>query len=261
MDRELAVVVATEASANEVLKALKQLDAASAIELYAAAVVAQQASGRVTLQDIGEARVSWGTALGAGVGALVGMLAGPGAAVAGAGLGADVGALVGRTYSGISCDFVHRVRARMEAQPGSFAVCASVWEDWSVPVDTAVAPFGGIVFRQATADVALAQMRSDVHAVQDERAHLEWEIAHASGEAKAKLESRRSGLQVKEEGLRSRLAKRADELQSGWDAKIANVQAKRPPSSPDAKAGFERRLSKVSQFVATERALLHDLFR
>lgn len=55
-------------------------------------------------------------------------------------------------------------------------VCAGLWEDRTVPVDVAVAPYGAVVFRQATDDVVAAQINADWRATKDELDHLESEI-------------------------------------------------------------------------------------
>jgi hypothetical protein len=74
-------------------------------------------------------------------------------------------------YSGFSGDFVRKVSDRLK--PGMHAVCASVWEDWTVLVDVAVAPFGAVVFRQATDDMVIAQIRADMKALEEEAVYVE----------------------------------------------------------------------------------------
>src|SRR5271165_294469 len=215
MDRQIVLVVPTETAAYQVLKALKGLDEEGSIELYTATVVEKSAAGSLTIKDDHRPRGPWGTTLGMSTGALIGLLGGP--------VGAAVGAVVGGSmalggelaYSGFAGDFVHDVTAQL--QPGSYAVCASVYEDWTVPVDTATAPFGVVVFRQATDDVAMAQMRAGWEAIKADQAHLEVEIRQAVGEQKTRLEAKREELRTKEAAQR---------LKETWDAEIASIEAK-----------------------------------
>src|SRR5262249_19699493 len=144
-----------------------------------------------------------GTALGLSTGALIGLLAGPAGAVVGAALGGVAGAGADLTYSGFAGGVVHGVLTR--PKPGGYAVWASLWEDWSEPVDLAVAPLGAVVLRQTTDDLVVAQIRADTQSLKEEQAHLEAEIARAVGDAKAKLEAKRDALRAKQTAQRDRL--------------------------------------------------------
>src|SRR5690242_19221162 len=165
MDREIVFVVPTDAASYEVLTALKALDDEGSIELYSATIVTKGADGTVSVKDSKDFRGPWGTALGVSTGELIGLLAGP----AGMAIGATFGGLIGLdadlAYSGFDGDFVRDVSAKL--QPGMHAVCASVWEDWNVPIDVAVAPFEAVVFRQATDDVVVARIRADMKALEE----------------------------------------------------------------------------------------------
>jgi uncharacterized membrane protein len=259
MDKELVIVVPTEAAAYEVVNALEGLDDDGSIELYSSTVLERAANGAVAIKDEEDARAGWGTALGVSTGALIGLLAGPAGAVVGAAIG-GTGGLGGEVaYSGFAGDFVQEVAARL--QPGTYAVVASVWEDWTVPVDVAVAPYAaGAVFRQSTDDVAAAQIRSAWQEVKEEEAHLDAEIARASGAAKAKLEGQRNALRAEQAAQKERLNRRAAKLQESWDAKIASIDAKAASAESEAKARHQRHTEKLSRFAATQKASFHALF-
>jgi len=258
MDKEIVIVVPSETSAYEVVKALKALDDEGSIELYSSTVLVKSRDGAMSIKDTRHLHGGWGTLLGLSTGALIGLLGGPvgvavGAAVGGAaGLGGDL------AYSGFAGDFVKDVAARL--QPGNYAVCASVWEDWTVPVDVAVAPFGAVVSRQGTDDVVMAQIRGDMNALKEEQAHVEAEIARATGEAKAKLEVRRNELRAKQAAQRERLQKRVNKLQESWDAKIASVKQKAAEGKAAAKARHEQHVEKLSRFAAEQKASFRELF-
>jgi uncharacterized membrane protein len=259
MNKEIVIVVPTEVAAYEVVKALKGLDDEGSIELYSSSVVVKTPSGAITVKDKEHIRGPWGTVLGVSAGALVGLLAGPvgvavGAAVGGAaGLGGDL------AYSGFVGDFVQDVAARLVT--GGYAVVASVWEDWTVPVDVAVAPFaGGGVFRQSTEDVVEAQIRAAWQAVKEEQQHIDAEIAHATGTAKAKLEAQRDELRAHQATQKERLEKRAATLQESWDVKIASIKDKAARAKAEAKTRHERHAEKLSRFATAEKTALHDLF-
>ena len=258
MDRQIVIVVPSETAAYEVVKALKGLDEEGAIELYTATVVEKSTAGTLTIKDDHRLRGPWATALGMSTGALIGLLGGPVGAAVGAVVGGSV-ALGGElAYSGFAGDFVYDVAAQL--QPGSYAVCASVYEDWTVPVDTATAPFGAVVFRQATDDVVLAQMRAGWEAIKNDQAHLETEIRQAAGEQKARLEAKREELRTKEAAQRKKLHARATKLKETWDAEIASIKAKSEHAKADAKARHEQHVQKLSRFAAEQKKAFTELF-
>jgi uncharacterized membrane protein len=258
MDKEIVVVVPSEVAAYEVVKALKALDDEGSIELYSSTVIVKSAAGTVNIKDSRHLHVPWGTALGVSSGALIGLLAGPVGAAVGAAIGGAAGLGGDLAYSGFVGDFVQEVGSKL--QPGSHAVVASVWEDWAVPVDVAASSVGGIVLRQATDDVVLAQMRAEMQALKDEQAHLEAEIERATGEAKAKLEAKRADLRAKQVMQRQRLQARAKQLQDGWEAKLASIKEKTAAAKAEAKTRHQQHMDKLSRFASMQKESFRELF-
>ena len=258
MNKELVIVVPNEAAAYEVVKALRGLDDEGSIELYSSTVVVKTPGGTLTIKDKEHRRGPWGTVLGFSTGALIGLLAGPVGAAVGAAVGGAAGLGGDLAYSGFAGEFVQDVGARL--QPGGHAVVASVWEDWTVPVDVAVAPFASAVSRQLTEDVVVAQIRADWQAVKEEQEHLDAEIAHATGAAKAKLEAQRNELRAKQAAQKERLHQRAAKLQESWDAKIASIEAKAASAKAEAKARHQQHVEKLSRFAAAQKGAFRDLF-
>ena len=258
MDKEIVVVVPTDTAAYEVVKALKGLDDEGSIELYSSTVLVKSKDGAVTIQDTRHLHVPWATVLGVSTGALIGLLAGPVGAAIGAAVGGAAGLGGDLAYSGFAGDFVRDVASKLQA--GGFAVVASVWEDWSVPIDTAVTPLGAVVFRQATDDVVTAQIRAEMASLKEEQAHLEAEIGHATGEAKAKLEAKNSELRAKQTAQRERLRARADKLEESLQVKISSIKQKSGAAKAEAKTRHEQHMEKLSRFAATQKASFRELF-
>ncbi len=275
MDKEIVIVVHNETAAYEVAKALKALDGEGSIELYASTVVFKTDSGTLTIEDEHRLRAPRAAALAVSTGALLGLLGGPialaagvtagvaaGAAVAGAAVGGSVGgaAAIGGdlTYSGFAGEFVRAVAASL--LPGSYAVFASVSEDWTAPIDTAIQPYGPVVFRYATDDVVVAQIKADWQSMNDELDHIEVEIDKAVGDEKAKLVMKRDELRGKQRAERDKLEARVHKLQESWDAKIASMKAKAQMGEARAAARHAEHARKLSQFAATQKKAFHDLF-
>jgi uncharacterized membrane protein len=258
MDKEIVIVVPTEVAAYEVVRALGALDAEGSIELYTSTVVEKRADGTVDVKEDRNDRPAWGTAIGLTLGALVGLLAGPVGAAVGASIGGAAGLGSELAYSGIAGDFVRDVGQRLE--PGRYAVCASVWEDWTAPVDLVASSSGGMVFRQATDDVAIAQIRAEMQSLREDEAQLAAEIAVARDADKARLEAKRDELQAKQRAQRERLKERAKKLQATWEAKTASIQQKTAAAKAEAKARHQAHMDKLAQFAALQRESFRELF-
>lgn len=258
MDKQLVIVVRNEVNAYEVVRALKALDDQGSIELYTSTVIMKTPEGQLIVKDSHDLRGPWAGMLGMSTGALIGLLAGPVGMVAGAAIGGVTALGADLTYTGFAGDFLHEVSAKL--QPGTWAVCASLWEDWTVPVDVAVAPFGGVALRQATDDVVAAQITADWRAAKDDLAALEAELANAVGEEKAKLLAKREELRNKQAELRAKLQSRAQKLQDVYNAQLAAIKAKAEAAKTEAKVRRENRAAKLARFAAAQKQAFHALF-
>src|SRR5579883_2241235 len=253
MDREIVIVVPTEARAYDVVKVLNRLDDEGSIELYTVAVIVKSDSGKLTVKtsETPHLKAPAGTALGLSTGALIGLLGGPAGAAVGAAMGAAAGLVGDVAYSGFAGDFVRDVVSNLK--PGSCAVCASVAEDWPVPVDTAVAPFGAVVLRETTDDIVLAQMGAEAKALDEEAAHAEDAIQKAGEDAKKALIAKRDELRAKQTARRERLRARAKQLEASWNARMASIDASIAASKAEAKARHEQHKAKLSRFAASQK--------
>ncbi len=258
MDREIVIVVPSEKAAYEVISTLKKLDDEGSIELYSSSVITKSKSGFELIEDSRHVHAPLGTALGMSTGALIGLLGGPAGVAIGVAIGGAAGLGGDLAYSGFAGDFVHDVSARLPE--GGYAVVASVWEDWTVPVDVAMAPYGGVVFRQATDDVVIAQIRADMQALKDEEAHVDAEIARAAGDAKAKLVAKKNELQAKQTAQREKMRARANKLEDSWHARIESIKEKNKAAKAEAKHRHEQHAEKLSRFAALQKQSFRELF-
>jgi len=259
MDRDIVIVVPTENAAYQVLRALRQLDDEGSIELHAGAVISKDANGRLKVHDKRDENVGWGTLLGMSSGALIGLLGGPVGMMAGAAFGGGAGLAGDVAYTGFASDFVRQVGASLT--PGTSAVIAHAFEDWTVPIDTAVSALGGTVLRQASIDVAEAQLKSEMKALKEEEAHIEKEIAKANADAKAKLQATRAEIKAKQVVARAKLQRRAKEMEDHLDAEIESIKEKLARSKAEAKARHQEHMDKLSRFAAAQKSAFQQLFQ
>jgi uncharacterized membrane protein/sporulation protein YlmC with PRC-barrel domain len=242
MDKMLVVVFDSEIKAYEGSKALQELQNEGSINLYAKAVIARDASGKVAVKQEGDAGPQ-GTAVGLMYGILVGMFGGP----VGIAIGAGAGMLGGLTYDlahlGINQDFLDEVEKSL--LPGKAAVVAEVWENWVLPVDTRMEALGGVVFRRTRREFLDAQIEQDVAALNAELAELEAERDLATGEARTKLQKKvdaaRGRLQAAQDAIQARI----EASQKETDAKIKSLQEQAAKESGERKAKREARIAEL----------------
>src|SRR5678816_3770003 len=186
MDKVVAVVFNEEKQAYEGLRAFRDLHADGSITLYSDAVVAKDASGRLSVREGGE--TPEGTFFGLLTGSLIGILGGP----LGVAVGASTGTMIGATFdlarAGISDDFLQEMSEYL--LPGKAAVITELDEEWQGPIDT----------------------------------RMEAERQKASAERKARLEAKIEDTRHKLQDKRDELKARIESVKREGDAKVASLQ-------------------------------------
>ena len=241
MDKVLAVVFNDEKQAYDGLRAFRDLHRDGSITLYSDAVVAKDASGKLSVREGGE--VPEGTFFGLLTGSLIGILGGPIGLAVGASTGTMIGAAFDLTRAGIAGDFLEEVSEYL--LPGKTAVIAELDEDWQAPIDTRMEALGGHVFRRNRIEVEDAYYERQIAAYRDELIALEAERQKASAERKARLEARiedtRHTLQDKRDELKARI----ESVKREGDAKIESVQQQVKTARDERKQRLEKRLAEI----------------
>ncbi len=242
MSKFVFVIFPDEAKAYEGTRALKELHAEGSLAVYDVAVVTRGADGRLSVKDAADSGPI-GMGVGALVGGLTGLLGGP----AGAAIGISVGALAGSFSDlfsmGVGTAFLDKVSQQLS--PGKTAIIAEVAEDWVTPLDTRMGALGGVVERQWRMDFEDEQAEKQAKARKAEIAQLKEELAHASGEAKAKLTARIDEASAELKAVSDRAKAQVSKVKQEMDAKISLLQQQAAKATADAKAKIERRIAEL----------------
>jgi uncharacterized membrane protein len=242
MDKYLVVGFENELKAYEGSRALQDLQNEGSINLYAKAVIARDASGKVTVKQEGDSGPV-GTAVGLLTGSLVGMLGGP----VGLAVGATAGMYGGMIYDlanlGVGEDFLAEVAQYL--QPGKAAVVAEVWEEWTLPVNTRMEAMGGVVFRRSRNEVLDIVVERDVEALKADLDELEAEYKQATGEAKANVQKRIEATKAKLHATQEAIEAKIDASQKETEAKVNSLQAQASKKSGERKAKLEARIAEL----------------
>ena len=241
-DKMIVVIFDNEKKAYKGVKALKDLDAEGSITLYASAVIAKDAGGKVTVKQAAD-QGPLGTGVGLITGSLIGLLGGPVGVALGASAGTFGGVLYDLAKVGVGEDFLDEVGQKL--QPGKMAVVAEVWEEWVMPVDTRMEAAGGVVLRRARGEVLDSQIERDAAALKAEIADLKTERAQARDEAKARLQAKISAAKARLRVTRDRAKAAAEATKREMDAKIKSLKAQMAKAQGDAKTRLKARIAEV----------------
>ena len=239
MNRMLVVIFDNETAAEAGTRAMKRLDSEGGITLYASGVIAKAADGKVSVKQ-GMDQIGAGTGVGLAVGSLIGLLGGPVGVAVGAVAGTLAGAIRDYWVAGVGLDFVEEAETFLK--PGKVALVAEIEEDWVIPVDSAMEASGGVVFRQARADMVEAQYDQGIIALKVEIAELEGEYQHATNEAKIKLHAKVTNAKAKLEGTMQHARHKINELTLEADAKVKSLEEQIAKTQGDLKAKLETRV-------------------
>lgn len=242
MNKLLVAVFDTETAASSGLNALRNLHAAGDITLFAAAVLARDAKGSVSVKQSADSGPI-GTATGLAVGSLLGLLGGPAGVAVGALTGTVVGAVRDFWAAGVGLDFVEE--ATQYLQPGKVALVAEIEEEWVIPVDSALEALGGQVLRRTRNEVEGAQFDHDIQAFKSEIKELESEASHAGGAAKTKLQAKLAAAKTSLDSAVQRAQQRGDTLKQEADAKVEALKLQLSQAKGDVKVRIENRMKQV----------------
>ena len=242
MDKMLVVVFDSELKAYEGSRALQELQNEGSINLYAKAVIARDADGKVTVKEQGDMGPV-GTAVGLLTGSLIGLLGGP----VGLAIGAYAGTVGGLFYDlgqmTVGGDFLSEVEQSL--LPGKAALVAEVWEEWTMPVDTSMEALGGVVIRRTRGDVVNAQVERDSAALKADLAELEAEYDQAAGEAKSNLQKKIDAAKTKLHATQEAIEAKIEASQKETEAKIKSLQEQAAKESGKRKAKREARIAEL----------------
>jgi uncharacterized membrane protein len=211
------------------------------ITLYSGAVVAKEASGKLSVREGGE--VPEGTFFGLLTGSLIGILGGPIGLAVGASTGTLIGAAFDLTRAGISDDFLEEMSTYL--LPGKAAVITELDEEWQAPIDTRMEALGGHVFRRNRIAVEDAYYEKQIAADREELAALEAELKKASAERKARLEARIEDTRHKLRDKQDQVKACIESMKREGDAKIESLQQQLTTARDEQKQRLEKRLAEV----------------
>lgn len=235
MHRMLVVVFDTEAKAIEARKSLIEMDGDS-ISIYERAILTKNADGNTTI-TLEDERGPLGTLVGTELGSLIGLLSGPVGLATCAAVGLVAGAASDIRKARINDGFMDDVAKQL--CPGRSALVAEVEEDSTEPVDTAIKPMGGIVFRRDLSEVKHVLHEEHVAAMKAELAQMKAELAQAHADRRAKMQAKIDQLDSKIQEHLQKTKERREQAEIAEKAKAETLRTK--ADAEEAKAADHNR--------------------
>jgi uncharacterized membrane protein len=157
-----------EGKADEVLKALKELQKRKVFTVLNAAVLVMDKDGNARLSETEDVNARRGALFGAIAGGLIGLLGGPAGVIAGAAAGAATGGVAAHKIDmGFSDEYLKELQESL--RPGSSALIALVEHEWVEGVIAELKEYEGTLFRKALkADIATQLAASEDETATDE---------------------------------------------------------------------------------------------
>jgi len=242
MNKMIVVVLNNESSAYEGVKALRELHAEGSLTLYATAVIARDAEGKVNVKQAAD-QGPLGTVLGFTTGSLIGLLGGPVGLAVGAAAGGIAGSLYDLAQVGVGDDFLTEVSQNL--LPGNAAVVAEVDEDWVTPLDTRMETIGGVVFRRNRGEFIDAQIEQEIAADRAELAELKAEYDQAVGDSKAKLKAKIEAAHNRLQAKRDRFNEKIAAIKREEEAKIQSLNDQAAKAKSEMKVKMEKRIAEA----------------
>jgi len=242
MDKLIVVTFDSEEKAYEGSKALQELHNDGSLALYAAAVVAKDADGKMAVKQAAD-EGPLGTAVGMLTGAMVGLIAGPEGMVLGMSSGALFGSMADMTNIGVDGEFLAAVDTELAA--GKAAVVAECAENWVTPLDSKMESLGGTVMRRTRIDFVDDLIDQDVAQTRADFDRLQAEYDQASDETKAELQSKLDAARTKMNAAGERAKARAEAVQAEASAKVDTLKEQVSKSAGDAKAKLEAHMEEM----------------
>ncbi|HYX52972.1 MAG TPA: DUF1269 domain-containing protein [Candidatus Limnocylindrales bacterium] len=244
MEKLLVVVFDTEKQAYEGLKALNKLDWEGSIAIHSECVVEKNPDGTISTKQL-EGDVPIRTLAGTWLGTLIGLFAGPVGAAVGASAGLVAGMTADTYVAGVNAEFLMDVSEKLA--PGKFAVAADVSEEWVTPVDIAMEPLGGTVFRSARSVVESEQHARHITELKNDIAQLQAEQARVQADRKARIQARIDELNEKLDSSLAQSRARTEAWQQETKAKITALKAKAAKATRDKLAVIDARIIEIEQ--------------
>ena len=243
MNKMLVVAFDNEEAADAGSHALRKLHDEGDITVYATAVIARDATGKVSVEAVTDRSAS-GAGVGLAVGALVGLMAGPLGMAAGAGAGIFAGAIRDFWVAGVDLDFIEEAEKML--LPGKVALVVEVDEEWVAPVDSALEATGGKVFRRARSEVVHLRFDHGIAVFKGEISELEAEAVHAKGAAKSKLRTQVVAAKARLAEAVQHARQRVETLGQEADEKAAAIREQLSHVKGEVEGTLEDRIQRVT---------------
>jgi len=223
MEKIIHAIFGTEKDAFKAQQKMFELDANGDISLAEYYIISKDENGISDIKSTTGSTLEY-TATGALVGGLFGVLGGP----LGLLFGASAGALAGSTGDLIKDDqilsYLEEVKKNLPA--GKTVIVAHVFENWEIPVDTSLKPFGAEIYRLDFEEQVNQAVQKTVEALDAKIAVAEKSLDDASEDLKAGINKDIAMLKEKRKVMATRITEKAAHQKKQYNSWIDKQKRK-----------------------------------
>ena len=248
----------SERDAFKGLKAIQDLGAKQDISLGETYILSKDEDGNATIRSAKDEANGYSTIGGGIIGGLIGLLAGPLGFLVGIGAGMVVGA-AGDTVraEGVS-DYLDQVAENVPG--GKSVLVAHVWEDWEVPVNTALEPFTADVYRMNIDEHVLVPAKTELDKLNEEITSGETAYLAADDDEKAILNEELLLLKIKREQLLGKLNENSAHQEKQYAQWVDNHHLNNMDKGHTEKVIHDKeKHDRLESRIAEQKARLEDL--
>lgn len=218
MEKMIQAVFNSEVEAFKGLQAIQQLGTNKDISVGETYVLTKDAQGKTSIRSAVDKDAGAGTLGGGVLGGLIGLLAGPLGLLVGVAGGLIAGNASETLRAESVSDYLDVVSANIPN--GKSVLVAHIWEDWEVPVNTALLALTDDVSRYNLDEQVYVSAQSELSKVSEDIKEAEIKFLEADGASKADWNKTLEELRQKRQNLQKKLNINVDHQEKQYQAWI-----------------------------------------
>jgi len=255
MNKMVVVVFRNETDAFKGLDGLKELHAEGTITLFSSAIAVKDHLDIVSMKNM-EGQGASKTFAGMAFGSLIGLLGGPAGLAVGAFAGSMTGLLLDMTNAGVNAEFIDDISDAMK--PNSVTLLAEIDEEKTIPLDTKMEAYHGLVFRRLLKETENDQLVREISLNIEEMEHLKTELNDEDAQTEAKIKENLLKTKQKLKILQKRTHTKLEDAKIEYNGKESTLKDQLKAANDHKKEKIKNKQERLKEEYETRFAKLNE---
>lgn len=244
MEKMIQALFNNEVEAFTGLQALQQLDQTKDISLGETYILSKNESGKTSIRSAKNKAEGTGVVSGGLLGGLIGLLAGPLGFIVGVAGGMIAGSAGETLKAEDVSDYLDTVSSNIPN--GKSVLIAHLWEDWEVPVNSALEPITADLKRFDVQDEVFVPAKNELGKINSAIQEAETRLAKADGTEKSEWTATLSDLKKQKQRQQEKLSKNSEHQEKQYQQWIDHSAAGEEHSA-ERKAQLQKRIDEQKE--------------